>query len=204
MRKNGWITGILVAALLTASTALAAPSSTRFFDYSSGRKTAGIFTSFSDDISFFFGQARFKPASAFEAGFKLGVADVDEPGGNSTTGAYLGIDGNVEVTSMEVPFPADVYLNLGFSSILKSRRALNEFFFGAAGVTDLSSSDLLTIRGELGGEVSLTGGSLADSDDVEVYATGGLTFNLGEGANIFLQVKAGTEISGGLGINFEF
>ncbi|RMG58225.1 MAG: hypothetical protein D6713_08180 [Deltaproteobacteria bacterium] len=196
------VTFVLIL-LLVPGVSWSIPSATRFFDFRSGRQTAGIFTSFSDDVNFFFGQVRIKPTPSFEVGLKGGAADV-EGGGGSTTGAYIGVDAAVDVGDLEWSLPGDIYLLGGFSSVLKSRRALNEVFIGGTALFDISSSDLLTIRGALGGEVSLSGGSLVDDDDTDLYATAGLTFDIGEGANFFIQVKAGTEVSGGIGINFEF
>jgi hypothetical protein len=136
-------------------------------------------------------------------GFKGGFADVERKGTN-TTGVYMGLDGNVKITEIEYPSPFDIYLAVGLSSILKSRRALNEFFIGPVGEKTLSSGDVLSIKGTLGLEAAVSGGSLADNDDFDAFITGGLIFNLGDGANFSLELKAGTDFVGGAGINFEF
>ncbi|NIO16896.1 MAG: hypothetical protein GTN70_07840 [Deltaproteobacteria bacterium] len=178
-------------------------SSNRFFDFSSGRNTAGFFTSFADDFSYYFGQVRTKPAGTFEVGLKGGAVEIKK-GRNEGTGAYLGVDGNVRIFGFEGSFPFDLYLATGFSSILKSRRALNEFFIGPVGEKTLTSATALVIRGTLGMEVAARGGSLTDDDDLDLFITPGLVFNIGDSANIFLELKAGTDTAAGIGINFSF
>jgi hypothetical protein len=180
-----------------------AASSNRFYDFSSGRNTAGFFTSFADDFTYFFGQVRTKPAGAFEVGLKGGAVEVNK-GRIDGTGAYLGVDGNFLLSRFENSFPFDLYLTFGFSSILKSRRSLNEFFIGPVGEKTLSSSAALLIRGNLGVEIAASGGSLTDDDEFDVFIAAGLNVSIGDAAHILLEVKGGTDVAGGVGINFAF
>lgn len=177
-------------------------ASNRFFDFSSGRTTIGFFTSFADDFTYYFGQVRTKPAGTFEVGFKGGLADIDLAGLN-TSGAYLGVDGNFLLARFEESFPFDLFLTSGLSTVLKSSRALNEFFIGTAGEKVLSSSSVLGISGNLGAEIALSGGSLVRDDEFDAFVTAGITFNIGDNANILLEIKGGSDLAAGIGINFE-
>jgi hypothetical protein len=190
-----WITAFCVG--------VSSASSNRFFDFNSGRNTAGFFTSFTDDFSYFFGQVRTKPAGAFEVGLKGGVVEIQK-GGIDATGTYLGLDGNFILARIEGSFPYDLYLTFGFSSILKSRRALNEFFLGPVVEKSLTTAAALTIRGNLGAEISGSGGSLTDDNEFDLFVVAGLNFNIGNEVNILMELKAGTDIAVGIGINFEF
>lgn len=192
---------ILLVSVLNAGISTA--SSNRFYDFGSGRNTAGFFTSFTDDFSYFFGQVRTKPAGAFEVGLKGGVVEIGKDNVDAT-GAYLGIDGNFILARLNGDIVCDLYLTFGFSSILKSRRSLNEFFLGPVAEKILTTSPSLVIRGNLGVEFAGSGGSLIADDEFDLFLTSGLNFNIGKETSIFLELKGGTEIAGGIGINFAF
>lgn len=203
MRLTSTICVMVLLVFSIQFSSIAAAASNRFFDYSSGRKTVGVFSSFSDDINYYFVQARTKPASTFEIGIKGGMADLSGKG-KQGTGAYLGLDGNLNISTMESSPFLDIFIELGFSSIIKSRRAHNEFFFGPAGEKTLSESDSLTIKGVLGIEGAISGGSLFNDEEFDIFLKGGLIVNVGEAAHINLELKGGTDFVGGLGVNFEF
>ncbi len=200
------IDAIRALALILVLLSIPHPSqgaSNRFFNFSSGRRTAGLFTSFSDDVNYYFAQVRLKPAHTFEVGLKGGISDVNR-GGSNSTGAYVGVDGNFKIATLDSPTLFDLYVTLGLSSIVKSRRAQNEFFIGPVGEKTLTSSSSLTIKGTLGLEGAVSGGSLFNDDEFDLFITAGLILNVGERVNIFLEGKGGTDFSGGLGVNFLF
>ncbi len=203
MKKNHAVRALALLLVLSCVPHLSYGAANRFFNFSSGRRTAGLFTSFSNDVNYYFAQVRFRPANTFEVGLKGGISDVNR-GRNNSTGAYVGVDGNFKIATLDSPTLFDLYITLGLSSIVKSRRAQNEFFLGPVGEKTLTSSSSLSVKGTLGLEGAVSGGSLFNDNEFDLFITGGIVFNVGERVNIFLEGKGGTDFSGGLGVNFLF
>jgi hypothetical protein len=168
-----------------------------------GMMQAGAFFSLGRDYNSFYPVLRYGLGALFEVGAKFGA--VTNVGSDDKNGALAGVDLKYQIIKQTQSIPIDMAADLGFDSILISRRNVSEVKFS----TIFSRSFPLTDRGykftPYGGlQVSGLYGSFLTEDQTNVNVFGGLEWKISQKFMVLLEVKTGRTLVGGAGIKFEF
>jgi hypothetical protein len=168
-----------------------------------GMTQAGVFFSIDRHYNSFYPAIRYGLGALFEVGAKFGAVTNVRP--DDKNGAFAGVDLKYQFIKQTEGIPIDMAVDLGFDTILISRRNVSEVKFS----TIFSRGFTLTDRGykftPYGGlQVSALYGSFLSEDQTNFNVFGGLEWKISQKFMFLLEAKAGRTFVGGAGIKFEF
>jgi hypothetical protein len=168
-----------------------------------GMMQAGVFFSIDRHYNSFYPVVRYGLGALFEVGAHFGA--VTNVGSDEKNGAFAGVDLKYQIIKQTEGVPIDMAVDLGFDTILISRRNVSEGKFS----TIFSRSFALMDRGykltPYGGlQVSALYGSFLSDDHVDVNVFAGLEWKISQKFMVLVEAKGGRTLVGGAGIKFEF
>lgn len=170
-----------------------------------GMTQTGIDYTLGDHFTSYFPEVRYGMGALLELGVRAGAVQARLDNGQNL-GFLAGADLKYQLIKAAEGVPVDLAVDLGWNNIIISGKNASEVTFA----TIASRSIALTDRGyklvPYGGlAMSAQFGSLAnDSNDSYVNVFAGLEWKLTQKFMVLVEVKAGDQITGGVGIKFEY
>jgi hypothetical protein len=169
----------------------------------SGMTQAGVFFSLDKHYQSFYPAVRYGLGALFEIGGKVGAVTNMDPGNKN--GAFVAVDLKYQFIKQTEGIPIDMAADIGFDTILVSRRNVSELKFStifSRGFTLMDRGYKFTPYGGL--QVSALYGSFLHDDHVDFNAIAGLEWKISQKFMVLLELKGGTTLVGGVGVRFEF
>jgi hypothetical protein len=167
-----------------------------------GMTQTGIQYSLGDQYRSYYPEIRYGLGALFEFGAKFGVVDISH---SDTLGALVGIDLKYQLIKEAEGIPIDLAVDLAFDNVIVNSKNASELTFA----TIASKSYALTDRGykftPYGGLAMTTVyGSLPPRQDNFVNLIAGFEWKLSSKFAVLMELKAGDQTTGGVGIRFEY
>jgi len=210
MKKNQCALVIVLFSIVFSLTASPAAAFTHFTQnqfitaqsLDPGMTQTGIHFTLGDHYRSYYPAIRYGMGALFEFGAKFGVVDISH---NESLGALVGIDLKYQLIREAEGIPVDLAVDLAFDNVIVNSKNASELTFS----TIVSKGFSLTDRGykftPYGG-LAMTAlyGSLPPKQENFVDAVAGLEWKLTEKFMFLLELKAGDQTTGGVGIRFEY
>jgi hypothetical protein len=169
-----------------------------------GMTQAGIFFTLSDKYKTYYPDIRYGLGAMMEVGVRFGATSADI-NNEDKLGGYLGVDFKYQLVKETEGIPLDLSIDLSFDNTFISNQNASELTFASI----VSKSFPLTDRGykftPYGGlALSSLYGNLPEDRDIYVTAFAGFEWRISQKFMILLEVKAGEDTIGGMGIRFEY
>src|SRR5512138_758762 len=170
----------------------------------SGLTQAGVHLTLGERYQSYYPMIRYGLGGLLEVGARFGVTTAGT-GHDEKVGALGGVDLKFQIVKQTEGVPVDMAVDLGFDTHIISGKNVSELTFS----TIFSRAFPLTDRGyklsPYGGlEVSMLAGSYLAERETDYYAFAGMEWKFTQKSMMYLELKAGEHLLGGLGVRFEY
>ncbi|MDH4163087.1 MAG: hypothetical protein OEW15_10415 [Nitrospirota bacterium] len=169
-----------------------------------GMTQTGAHFTLGEGYQSFYPAFRFGAGAFVEFGLRAGVTSADV-GAKDKLATLVGGDIKYQLVKQTEGVPVDMAVDLGFDNHFLSGKNVSELTFSVL----FSRSFPLIDRGykltPYGGlELSSLYGSYLKDNETDFYLFGGLEWKLSQKSMFYLELKAGDNILGGIGVRFEY
>jgi hypothetical protein len=169
-----------------------------------GMAQAGFHFTAGEGYQSFYPAIRYGLGAFFEIGGRFGLTSADV-GAEDKVAELLGVDLKYQMIKETEGVPVDMAVDIGYDTHFINSKNVSELTFTAL----FSKAFPLTERGykitPYGGlQFTSLSGSYVDERETDYYVLGGMEWKLTQKSMLYMEIKAGANTLGGIGIRFEY
>jgi hypothetical protein len=169
-----------------------------------GMTQVGIHFSLGDHYQNYYPEVRYGVGTLFEVGVKFGATSTSIDS-DDNIGALIGGDLKYQLIKETDGVPIDLAVDFGLDNTIIHKRNATVVTFSSIVSKNFSLIDRgYTFIPYAGLEMAALRGSLPEDDTNSMYIFSGLEWKLSQKFMLLLEVKAGPDTLGGVGIRFEY